>query len=119
MTKNTGVRRIFKAAFYSYKGISFALRHEAAFRQEVLAACFLIPFAFWVDVAVIERVLMLMVVFLVLIIELINTAIEAVVDRIGPEHHVLAGVAKDAGSAAVLLGIVLVVLVWGSILFAG
>ena len=108
--------RVFKAAFYSYKGLTYAFRHEAAFRQEAIVAAFLIPLAFWLDVSNIERILLVAAVLLVLIVELLNTGIEAVVDRIGLERHTLAGVAKDSGSAAVFVALALCVFVWSSIL---
>lgn len=116
MPKNTGVIRLLKAAHYSCKGLSHAFRHEAAFRQEVLAAVVLIPLALWLDVTSVESVLLVMATLLVLIVEVLNTAIEAVVDRIGPDFHTLAGAAKDAGSAAVFLSLILWAFVWGSIL---
>ncbi len=116
MAKNTGLRRIFNAFFFSCKGLQYAFRNEAAFRQESMVALVLIPTALLLNITVLEKLCLVAVLFLVLIIELINTAIEAVVDRIGSEHHVLAGAAKDAGSAAVLLCILLAVVVWLSIL---
>jgi diacylglycerol kinase (ATP) len=118
MQKNTGFTRVLKAAFYSYKGLTHALIHEAAFRQEAIGAAVLIPLAFWLDVGHIERLLLVISVVLVLIVELLNTGIEAVVDRIGLERHMLAGVAKDTGSAAVFLSLILCAFVWASILLA-
>lgn len=115
--KNTGLTRIFKAALYSYKGFVSAFRYEASFRQEVLFAIVLIPMAFWLDVSKLERVAMVGVVVVVLIVELLNTGIEAVVDRVGYEKHELAGRAKDMGSAAVFMSLLLWAYVWGSILF--
>lgn len=116
MNKNTGVTRVIKAAFYSYKGITHAFKHEAAFRQEAVAAMVLVPIAFWLDVTPMERILLVVAVLLVLIVELLNTGIEAVVDRVGLERHELAGVAKDAGSAAVFMALVLWAFVWASVL---
>lgn len=113
----TGLTRIIKAAGYSWKGLRAAWRHEAAFRQEMLAAVVAIVIACWLDVDMISRVLMIGVVVLVIIIEIVNSAIEAVVDRIGQEHHPLAGRAKDMGSAAVLLTILLAIFVWIALLW--
>jgi diacylglycerol kinase (ATP) len=116
--KNTGLRRIVLATGYSLAGFAAAIRHEAAFRQELLLTCVLIPLAFWLNVSALERLLMIAVVFLVLIVELLNSAIEAVVDRIGSEHHELSGRAKDLGSAAVLASLILVAFVWGTALWS-
>ena len=114
--KNTGFTRVYKAAFYSYKGFISATRTEAAFQQELVLALILIPLAFWLDVTTVERVLLVVAVVLVLIVELLNTAVEAVVDRVGTEKHELAGMAKDLGSAAVFMTLMLWGFVWGSIL---
>jgi diacylglycerol kinase (ATP) len=111
-----GLRRVIKAAHYSYKGFVFSFKNEASFREEVFAALVLIPIAMWVDVSAVERVLLVSSVLLVLVVELLNTAIEAVVDRAGLERHVLAGAAKDAGSAAVFVTLMMWALTWGSIL---
>lgn len=115
--KNSGATRVFKAAYYSYKGILSAIKHEAAFRQELYLAVVLIPLAFWVDVTKLERLALVAVVVLVLVVELLNSGIEAVVDRVGVEHHELAGRAKDMGSAAVFLCLILCAFVWATILF--
>ena len=115
--KNKGFKRIYKAVYYSYKGFNAALRDEAAFRQEMVFAVVLIPLAFWLPVEKMERIAMISTVVLVLIVELLNTGIEAVVDRVGFEKHELAGRAKDMGSAAVLTSLLLWGYVWGSILF--
>ncbi|MFK8259208.1 diacylglycerol kinase [Erwinia sp. AnSW2-5] len=108
----TGLTRIIKAAGYSWKGIRAAWQHEAAFRQEAVAAIIAIIIACWLDVDAITRVLLIGSVMLVIIVEILNSAIEAVVDRIGSEIHPLAGRAKDMGSAAVLLTILLAIFVW-------
>ncbi|MDZ4184980.1 MAG: diacylglycerol kinase [Desulfuromonadales bacterium] len=117
MKKNTGLKRIYLAAGFSLKGITTAFRHEAAFRQEVLLAAILLPLAFWLQVDPLERVLMIAAVLLVLIVELLNSAIEAVVDRVGTEHHELSGRAKDMGSAAVFISMLLTAYVWGAVLW--
>lgn len=116
MKKHTGFKRIVNAAGYSYKGIRYAFAHEAAFRQEALAALVLIPLAFYLADSPLQTAMLLLPVFLVLIVELLNTAIEAVVDRIGLEHHDLAGAAKDVASAAVLISIILWALIWATVL---
>ncbi|MBC3944866.1 diacylglycerol kinase [Erwinia persicina] len=108
----TGLTRIIKAAGYSWKGIRAAWQHEAAFRQEAVVAIIAIAIAVWLDVDVVTRVLLIGSVVMVIIVEILNSAIEAVVDRIGSEIHPLAGRAKDMGSAAVLLAILLAMFVW-------
>lgn len=113
----TGLTRIIKAAGYSYKGLSAAWQHEAAFRQELVVTLLAIILAVWLDVGAIARILLIGSVTLVMIVEILNSAIEAVVDRIGSEHHELSGRAKDMGSAAVLLAIVLALFVWGTVLW--
>ncbi len=115
---NTGLKRIVSAAGYSVKGLRAAFRYEAAFRQEVLPALVLIPLACLLDVQVAERLLLIASIVLVLIVELLNSAVEAVVDRIGAERHELSGRAKDIGSAAVLLALTLTVCIWGTILWS-
>lgn len=117
MKKNTGIKRIILAAGYSLLGFKAAFRHEAAFRQEFLLAIVLIPLAFWLDVEPLQRVLMIAALFLVMIVELLNSAIEAVVDRIGLEKHELSGRAKDLGSAAVLGSLLLLAYIWGEALW--
>lgn len=113
----TGLTRIIKAAGYSWKGLRAAWQHEAAFRQEAVMALVAIIIASWLDVDAMTRVLLIGSVFLIIIVEILNSAIEAVVDRIGSEFHPLAGRAKDMGSAAVLLSIILAVFVWASLLW--
>ncbi|BEM79653.1 diacylglycerol kinase [Serratia marcescens] len=113
----TGLTRIIKAAGYSCKGLSAAWQHEAAFRQELVVTLLAIILAVWLDVGAIARILLIGSVALVMIVEILNSAIEAVVDRIGSEHHELSGRAKDMGSAAVSLAIVLALFVWGTVLW--
>ncbi|BEO72954.1 diacylglycerol kinase [Serratia marcescens] len=113
----TGLTRIIKAAGYSYKGLSAAWQHEAAFRQELVVTLLAIILAVWLDVGAIARILLIGSVALVMIVEILNSAIEAVVDRISSEHHELSGRAKDMGSAAVSLAIVLALFVWGTVLW--
>ena len=115
--KLTGARRLVLAFLNSWKGFRGAFEAEAAFRQEVALAVVLIPLGFWLGDTPIEKVLLVGSVLFVLIVELLNTGIETVVDRIGLERHALSGLAKDVGSAAVLLSFVVLLLVWGLLLF--
>ncbi len=117
-TKNPqGLSRIIKAGKYSYQGVKAAFSGEAAFREEVIMCAILIPVAFWVDVTTIERLLMIVSLLFVLVVELLNSAIEAVVDRVSTELHPLSGRAKDMGSAAVLIAIGMALAVWLTALF--
>ncbi|QFU03062.1 Diacylglycerol kinase [Halomonas sp. THAF5a] len=109
----TGWRHLIHSTRYSLKGLSAAFRHEAAFRQEVLACLLLLPLAVWIGEAPVEWILLVGSCLLVLIVELLNSAVECAVDRIGPERHELAGRAKDIGSAAVMLTLALAGLTWG------
>lgn len=102
-----GFRRIVAAAGYSLSGLRFAWRNEAAFRQELVLCVVLVPAAFWAGTTAVQRALLIGSCLIVLIVELMNTAVEAVVDRISPEHNELSGHAKDLGSAAVLVSLVL------------
>lgn len=109
---NGGFKRLWNALRYSLSGFSTAYRNEQAFRQEVLLALVLIPLATVLPVSTIGKALLIASVFLVLIVELLNSAIEATVDRISLEHHILAKRAKDMASAAVLLSLVNLAAVW-------
>jgi len=109
---NTGIRRVIKAFGYSIMGISAAWKNEAAFRQEVMGCLILVPAAIWLGDTAVEVALLLMTLLMVLVVELLNSAVEAVVDRFGGELHELSGNAKDMGSAAVLLSIVIAIIVW-------
>src|SRR5688572_8192222 len=112
---NTGVRRIVNATFFSLSGLRAAWQQEAAFRQEVMLAVVLMPTGVWLGRTAVERALLIGSCLLVLIVELLNSGIEAIVDRVGLEPHRLSGQAKDLGSAAVLMSLVLVLVVWGLI----
>lgn len=101
-----------KAGGYSLAGLRAALANEAAFRQELVLALISLPFVFILDLQSVERVVLVGVTALVLIVELLNSAVEAVVDRIGSEYHELSGRAKDMGSAAVLVSLLLAVYAW-------
>lgn len=114
---NTGVRRLINAAGFSWQGLCAAFRHEAAFRQEVVASLVILPLAWWLGETGIERALLIGVWLLVLIVELLNSGIEAVVDRISDERHELAGRAKDIGSAAVLIALINAAVVWALVLW--
>ena len=103
--------------FYSMEGLRAAYRHEDAFRQEVLLAIVLMPLALFLPASGLGKALMIASVFLVLIVELLNSAIEATVDRVSLEHHQLAKRAKDIGSAAVMMSLANVVAVWVLVLF--
>jgi diacylglycerol kinase (ATP) len=109
---NTGIRRILRATRYSAQGLAHAWQHEAAFRQELALTVVLSPIAFWLGRTALERTLLIGVCLIVIIVELLNSAIEAAIDRHGDEHHELSGRAKDMGSAAVFVSLVLVLLVW-------
>lgn len=114
----TGLRRVWNAFHYSCAGLHAAYRHEDAFRQEVLLALVLVPLAIWLGEGAVERALLIGCVLLVLIVELINSAIEATVNRISLDRHPLAKRAKDIGSAAVMIALLNAVLVWALVLSA-
>jgi diacylglycerol kinase (ATP) len=114
----TGLRRIWNALFYSIEGFRAAYRHEDAFRQECLLALVLVPAVFFMPAGGAGKALMIAAVLLVLIVELLNSAVEAAVDRVSLENHQLAKRAKDIGSAAVFLSLVNVAVVWVLVLFA-
>ena len=114
---NTGLRRILRAFVFTAQGFGHAWKNEAAFRQEVLLTIVLFPVALWLGQTVVERALLIGVCLIVLIVEFLNSAIEATVDRFGPEQHELAGRAKDMGSAAVFVSLALVALVWGAVAY--
>ena len=110
--KPQGIDRILRATRASWLGLVGAFRNEAAFRQELALSVIVIPLGLWLGHTGIERALLVSPMLLVLIVELLNSAVEATVDRIGLERHVLAGLAKDIGSAAVLMSFILLVAVW-------
>lgn len=112
----SGLRRIWNAFFYSLDGFKAALKHEHAFRQEMWLAAVLIPLAFFLPASGVGKALMIGSVLLVLIVELLNSAVEAVVDRVSLEQHALAKRAKDIGSAAVMLTLINVGVVWALVL---
>ena len=112
----TGLRRVWNALGYSLAGLRAAYACEDAFRQEVMLAVILLPLAFFLPVSGVGRALMMGSVILVLIVELLNSAVEAVVDRVSLENHRLAKRAKDIGSAAVLIALLNVFIVWACVL---
>ena len=111
----TGITRIINATGYSMKGLKSAWVNEAASRQELLLILLLMPLAFWIGDSLNEILLLVCISWLVVIVEVLNSAVEAVVDRIGSEHHELSGRAKDLGSAAVFIALALNALVWGAL----
>lgn len=113
----TGLRRLLNAFFYTLDGLSAAYRHEDAFRQEVWLAAIMIPLALFLPAPGLGRAMMVGSVLLVLIVELVNSAIEAAIDRISLEHHSLSKRAKDIGSAAVMIALINVVATWTLVLF--
>ncbi|MCB2262706.1 MAG: diacylglycerol kinase [Candidatus Thiosymbion ectosymbiont of Robbea hypermnestra] len=114
--KPTGWRRIVRAFGFSLQGLKACYGHEAAFRQEVWALTLLVPLGFWLGESPVERAMLVGSLLLVPIVELLNSAIEANVDRVGPEHHELSGRAKDIASAAVLLSLLFAATTWGLLL---
>lgn len=116
--RRTGIARILYAFVHSYNGFKYLILNEAAFRQEVMLFIPLTILSFFLDVSAIEQCAMLLSLGFVLFAEMTNSAIEAVVDRIGLEYHELSGVAKNIGSAIVLLSSVMAVAVWLCVLFS-
>ena len=112
---NTGLRRIVNATFFSLAGLNAAWRSESAFRQELMLCVVLVPAGLWLGRTAVERALLVGCCLLVLVVELLNSAIEAVVDRVGEELHPLSGRAKDFGSAAVFVALTLTLVVWSLI----
>ncbi|MGR8934097.1 MAG: diacylglycerol kinase [Gammaproteobacteria bacterium] len=112
-----GIKRIYNACFYSAAGYKAVWQHEEAFRQEVLLFIVSTPLAIWFGESAIERLLLIGSVVLVLLVELLNSAVEAAIDRIGMEHHELSGRAKDIGSAAVTTALLWAAITWMLVLF--
>jgi diacylglycerol kinase (ATP) len=112
---NTGLRRLINATFFSLAGLRTAWQHEAAFREELILVAVLVPTSFWLGSNAVEYVLLIGSLMIVLIAELLNSALEAVVDRISAENHELSRRAKDMGSAAVFVALVLCGFSWGII----
>ena len=112
----TGLRRVLNATRYSIEGLAAAWKHEAAFRQEAMLAVVLVPLGLWLGRTGVEKALLAGSVLAVLVVELLNSGVEAIVDRASPEIHELAKRAKDLGSAAVMVSIAATCLVWGLVL---
>ncbi|TCV94981.1 diacylglycerol kinase [Luteibacter rhizovicinus] len=115
-TEGRGPRQIFAAFQWSMKGLAACFRHEASFRLEVWIAVVVVPLGLWLGNGGVEKVLLILFPMLVLSAELLNSAIEAVVDKVSPEFHELAGRAKDMGSAAVFILLTMVAVTWALIL---
>jgi len=115
--KVEGLARFYYATCYSIKGIRAAFVHEPAFRYEVYAAAVLVPLSFWLAQSGLQLAVLVASVLLVLMAEVINSAIEAIVDRAGLEMHELAGRAKDLGSAGVFFALLVVAVIWGGVLW--
>lgn len=113
-----GMARLLNAARYSMNGLKSAFRNEAAFRQEVVLSAILLPLAIWVSQTFLEAVVLIGSLIFVLLVELINSAIEAVADSVTIDEHPLIAQAKDLGSAAVLLAIALAVLAWAAVIWS-
>ena len=113
----TGLKRIINAFGYSMKGLRAAFKHESAFRQELALLVILLPLAFMLGRNIVDYSILIGSLLLVLIVELLNSAVETVVDRIGDEHHELAGRAKDMGSAAVFISLLNVAVIWSMYVF--
>lgn len=111
-SENTGFKRILLAARYSWQGLTTCYRKEAAFRQELWLVLLLAPIALWLGEDGVERALLIGSLAFVLVVELLNTGIENVVDRFGQEPHKLSGRAKDMGSAAVFMSLAIAAIVW-------
>lgn len=109
-----GLKRVFKATYCSYLGFKAAFKEEAAFRQELVLSVVLVPISFWLATSLLHWALLISTLLIILIVELLNSAIEALTDRVSTERHVLSGRAKDMGSAAVTLSLLIVMIVWGA-----
>ena len=115
--QNKGLKRIYNAFFYSMAGLANAWKNEAAFRQEAFLAIVLIPISFWLGHDATQIGLLILSVFVVLITELLNSAIESAIDRIGSEQHELSKRAKDIGSAAVFISLVSLAVIWSLVIY--
>jgi diacylglycerol kinase (ATP) len=113
----TGFARIVDATHYSFRGLRACWRHEAAFRQEVALCMVLTPAAFWLAGSAAEWLHLVTPLFVLLVVELLNSAVESTVDRIGGERHELSGRAKDMGSAAVMIVLVWTACAWGALIW--
>ncbi len=115
--KNTGFKRIYLALINSLQGFKWLIKNEAAFQQELVLILLLSIFSCFLNISLLLHLLLIVSLLFVLLVEVINTAIEATIDRIGLEHHALSGLAKDLGSLAVFLSLVIAVATWGVVLW--
>ena len=111
-SNNRGLRRIINAFRYTFAGLKAAFAHEEAFRQEIIIAILAVPLGIWLGESGTQRAVLIGIYFIIPLTELLNSAVEAIVDRIGEDRHELSGRAKDLGSAAVFLSICIVFIVW-------
>ncbi len=111
-SKKRGLSRIISATFYSIYGLKSTLKNETAFRQEVVLFTFMLPVSFWIGNTVLEYLLLVGSCFFILVIELLNSAVEAAIDRVGAERHPLSKQAKDMASAAVFLSFIFFIICW-------
>lgn len=116
-TNTKGIRRLINATGYTMAGFRAAWKNEEAFRQEISLALILVPVGLWLGIDATQKAILVGILFVVVITELLNSAIEAVVDRIGIEHHELSKRAKDMGSAAVFVSLSATILIWGLIFY--
>lgn len=116
-SQNKGLKRLIYATRYSFQGLRALWQQEAAFRQEITLSLLLTPVIIMVDVTPAERALLVISLLLVLITEILNTAVEVIIDRIGHEDHALSGRAKDMGSAAVMFSLIGAAIIWGIVLW--
>jgi len=117
--KPTGIKRVYLASLNSAKAFQWLLANESAFKQEILLLIILTPVTFWLDVSRLEQLMLVLSIIFIIFAEVVNTAIEAVVDRISLDFNLLSGLAKDLGSAAVLISLIVALLTWGVILWPG
>jgi diacylglycerol kinase (ATP) len=117
-SSNTGLRHLINATRFSRQGLIAAFQRESAFRQEIALIAVLIPAGIWIAESLLDFILLLAVCLLVLVVELLNSAVEAAIDRISNEHHPISGLAKDYGSAAVMISLVMMGMVWFAMLLA-
>ncbi len=116
---NTGIRHLLNATRFSLQGLAAAVKRESAFRQELALIVLLTPLGVWIAETLVEFALLLGVALMVLVVELLNSAIEAAIDRFGEKPHPLAGLAKDYGSAAVMISLIIAFMVWVAVALEG
>ncbi|WDE06159.1 diacylglycerol kinase [Thalassomonas viridans] len=114
--KPKGLKRIYLAAGHSARAFNWLLKNETAFKQEILGAAVLVAISLWLELALVERLMLWLSILFVIFAEVVNTGIEAAIDRIGPEHHPLSGLAKDLGSLAVTISLIIAAAVWLAVL---